>query len=106
MKQSEFLKVLHKDLKSSGYAKSMSETTEISNILFDCLKDCLIKGNNISIMNLGEFKLHLKKMRNPADPNSETFLRWVVTFSSSYKLSSKLNEEIKRKEPTNSFRKL
>lgn len=106
MKQSEFLKVLHKDLKSSGHAKSMNETAEISNVLFDCLKDCLVKGNNVSIVNLGEFKLHLKKMRNPSDPNSKTFSRWVVTFSSSQKLSSKLNEDIKRKEPSGGNRKI
>lgn len=98
MNQKEFFKVLNQDLKSAGLSSKQTTSTEIASIVFNCLADCLSKGQNIEIQNFGSFKLNFRKMRDLSKPENPQIERWAISFSSSKHLSRKINAQFHEKK--------
>ncbi len=79
--------------KENGYSRNQS--SEVTEILFEIIKQSLESGEDVMISGFGKFKVKNKKERRGRNPvtNEDLMLppRRVVTFKCSDKLKNRIN---------------
>ncbi len=80
--------------KANGYSRKQS--TEVSEILLEIIKQSLESGEDVMISGFGKFQVKNKRQRRGRNPATNEDLtippRRVVTFKSSNKLKTRINK--------------
>jgi len=76
---------------------TQKKSTEVTELILDLMKDCLVRGEKVMISGFGNFTVQEKRPRKGRNPQTGEELiisgRKVVTFAPSHVLRDRLNGE-------------
>lgn len=100
MGKDELVKNLQKSLEEKGLKLSQAESKLVWDTSFECLADCVSKGNKVVIKNFGSFESKLQSYRDQSEflksGKHQMLQRFKVLFKASEIIKTKLNAGIKK----------